>query len=458
VTSSKWLVPVLVCIGFVVAIDGSLGSPMVPTAALEFGVSEGDAQWLLTVAFLSGAVTTPILSRLGDGPYGREAVLWALGAVAVGGLCAAVAPGFGVFLIGRALQGVGMGLVPLTMGIAGANVEPRLAASAIATLSVTTVAGSGVGYPLSALAVESLGFQATFGIAAVIAGAVGVAAAVVVPSSRHLPQRSVNVLGAGLMAVAFSTFVIGVSGVSEWGVASSQFITLMAVSLSVTVVWVANQRHAVVPIVDLRTFRSPSVRVAQTAALLAGVGFYFLIVIVVRYVQTPTTTGYGPGESVLTASMLLVPLCVVSLAVGRLMPSGQTARAAAPLRAFGCLLFAVAMMVFVIARTELWHFIVVMSLAGVGVGVMLAWLPVLIVDSVAERDRSSTLGFQQILIYVGSALGSAASASVLASRTPAGAAFPTDDAYTLAAFVGILIWIATAVVVGRRDAPVAGDP
>ena len=61
------------------------------------------------------------MGRLADGPRQRAVILVALGAVVVGCVLAAVSNGFTVLIIGRALQGVGLGLLPVAMAIARRN-------------------------------------------------------------------------------------------------------------------------------------------------------------------------------------------------------------------------------------------------------------------------------------------------------------------------------------------------
>src|SRR5690242_3833703 len=75
------LVPVLVFLGTVVAVISSLGAPMVPTIAAVDHVSLADAQWSLTVTMLVGAVATPVMGRLGDGPHRRTVMLAAAATV-----------------------------------------------------------------------------------------------------------------------------------------------------------------------------------------------------------------------------------------------------------------------------------------------------------------------------------------------------------------------------------------
>lgn len=94
------------------------------------------AQWTLTVPLLSGAVSTPILTRLGSGPRRRAVVIWTLTIVAAGGALTALPVPFPVLLIGRAAQGVGLGLTALMMAVAREHLSERRSARAIALLSV----------------------------------------------------------------------------------------------------------------------------------------------------------------------------------------------------------------------------------------------------------------------------------------------------------------------------------
>ena len=70
--------PVLVGITLVVAVISSLGAPLLPDVAKELSVSLPSAQWSLTAALIAGAISAPVLGRLGDGRHRRQAVLWAL--------------------------------------------------------------------------------------------------------------------------------------------------------------------------------------------------------------------------------------------------------------------------------------------------------------------------------------------------------------------------------------------
>src|SRR3954470_12649103 len=198
-SSPRALVPVLLFIGTVVAVISSLGAPLVPAIAETMGTSLSGAQWSLTVTLLVGAVATPVVGRLGDGRHRRTVVLSVLGLVTAGGILAALPLGLGWLIAGRGLQGFGLGLTPLAIAVAREALAGERSRSTIAALSITVVAGVGLGYPVAGGIAELGGVPAAFWAGAGISLAALVASAVVLPPSPAAPPRRLDVLGAVLL-------------------------------------------------------------------------------------------------------------------------------------------------------------------------------------------------------------------------------------------------------------------
>src|SRR5436190_16289166 len=114
----RLFIPALLGIGLVVSVISSLGAPLIPTIAKDLHASLSATQWSLTVTLLVGAVASPVIGRLGDGPHRRTVLLSCLATVTAGGVVAALATSLGVLVFGRALQGLGLALMPLTMAAA----------------------------------------------------------------------------------------------------------------------------------------------------------------------------------------------------------------------------------------------------------------------------------------------------------------------------------------------------
>src|ERR1700678_3154891 len=255
----RLLVPTLVLSGSLMAVVSSLGAPLVPTLSRVYGVSLSTGEWILTITLLTGALATPVMGRLADGPRQRAVILVALGAVVVGCVLSAVSNGFTVLIIGRALQGVGLGLLPVAMAIARRNLPPEAARQTIATLSVTTAIGVGLGYSGTGRVAQLLGFRAAYWFGAITVTGALVLAALVLPPRSAGTSRRFDVVGAGLLSLA----VIGVSVVlSEgggWGWTSARSVGLVAASVVLLAVWIPFELRCAEPLVDLRQVRNRAV-------------------------------------------------------------------------------------------------------------------------------------------------------------------------------------------------------
>ena len=467
VDRSTWrgraLVPVLVFVGLLIAIVASLGAPLVPTIARDYGVSLGTAQWSQTVTLLVGAITSPALGRLGDGPRRLRVLLCALGVLVVGSLLAALPSGvFAVLITGRALQGVGLALLPLAMGVARDHLEPERARSTLATLSVTAVIGVGLGFPLTGVIEEHLSFHAGFWLAVILGLLAMALVALVVPTSMHRPSQHFDSLGALLLGLGLASLLLVISEGEGWGWTSTKLVGLAVVALVVLAGWVRHELSSRHPLVDLRQLKSRTVLTADATGVVAGIGMYMLMSMIIRYVQTPTTTSYGLGASVVVAGLVLLPMSVMSFASSKIVT--YVSRWVRPDRILplGALLFALALVIFALRRDHLWEIFVVMGVAGLAIGCSFAVMPRMIVSSVPMEETSSALALNQVLRTIGYSIGSALSATILTAHTVAPSTLPTNDGYTVGAIIGIGLCIAAAVVStvlpSRADAAVADVP
>ena len=137
---------------------------------------------MLTAALLTGALATPVMGRLADGARQRDVIVVTLSVVLAGCVLSAVATSFVVLVLGRGLQGVGLGLLPVNMAIARRNLDRARAGRAIATLSVSTAIGAGLGYPITAMVAQLFGVHAAYWFGAIMVACALACALVVLPA------------------------------------------------------------------------------------------------------------------------------------------------------------------------------------------------------------------------------------------------------------------------------------
>ena len=149
--------------------------PALPAIQRELHTSAANVTWLLTAFLVSASIATPIIGRLGD-MYGKERLLlFALLLFGAGNLIAAFGHSLGVYIAGRAVQGMGGAILPLAIGIIRDEFPREKVATGIGTISAMFGIGGGVGLVISGVLVDNLGIDSIFwlGVIASVVAAVG---------------------------------------------------------------------------------------------------------------------------------------------------------------------------------------------------------------------------------------------------------------------------------------------
>jgi MFS family permease len=447
------LVPALMFIALVVAAVASLGTPLVTSVATTFHVSLDSAQWTLTIALLSGAVATPVLGRLGAGPHRRATILATLAIVVVGSALTVLPLPFAWLLVGRAAQGVGLGLTALMMGVARDHLPEERSAAVIALISVVSIIGAGVGYPLAALLAEFGGPRAAYGLGLLVTAIAFVTAWRSVPAVPEGRSAHVNVTGALVLAggLLLVLFLAGDRGL--WSRHLAVAVVLAVVAVLLLCVWTVSELRSKTPLVDVRAVRHPAVAGANIAMFVGGSGMYLLLTLITRYAQTPHSAGYGFGLTTFVAGLVLIPFSVLGFIAGKLTPRVRTRIDGPLLLAGSAAIVGGGFVLFATARSNLTELLAAMGVLGFGVGSFSAAMPGVILAVTPKSETSSAMSFNYVVRSVGYSLGSAVGGLILAEGTGPGHLFPDDSAYTTAALVGIgamAITTLTCLALARR--------
>lgn len=402
----------LVLLTTVTAVVSSLGAPLVPAIADQYRLALTDAQWVVSATMLAGAVATPLLGRLGSGRLRRPTILAGLVLVTLGSVLAALPLAFGALVVGRALQGIGLALVPLALAVARDVVRRERRARVIALLSVSTVAGAGLGYPLTALVAEVWGLAGAYALGAALTLATLAMAARFLPSGDGEPAARVDWSGAVLLSLGMVALLLAVTRGATWGWFSPRTLVLAAAGVLVLLAWIAWTLRREHPLVDLRLAVRPGVLGPNLTALMAGVGMYGLLTLVVVLVQSDGS--WGLGQPVTVAGLMLVPYAVASVVgsqVARVVARRLGNRALLPV---GCLLFFGASAALALEHDHLWQAVACMALAGTGSGLTFSSLAVLMLPHVPRPETGSALALNQVLRYLGFTVGASLSVTLMA--------------------------------------------
>ena len=441
-TAARAYVPALIGIGLVVSVISSLGAPLIPTIARNLHASLSATQWSLTATLLVGAVASPLLGRLGDGPHRRTVLVSALAVVTAGGALAALANTLGLLVAGRAMQGLGLALMPLTMASARDHLPREKATQTIAILSVVGAAGVGLGYPITGFIAEYLDASAAFWFGTLASATALVLAVLFVPAPASKGEAgSLDLIGAALIGGGVLSLLLALEKAPDWGWAASKTLGLLALAVVLLALWTRNELRVDAPLVELRLLKQRAVLTANVTGLVLGIAMYLGISLVTQVVQLPA----GMGETVFVAGLTLLPLSIISTFSSRLVPRARQRFGPRGVIPAGSAAIALAMLFFALTGTALWQAFVTMGIVGLGLGLTFAAMPGLIVASVPKDETSSAMSFYQVTRYVGFSIGSGLAVTLLRAFD-GGAAVPTADAYSKTFAVGAALCLVAGAV------------
>lgn len=426
----------------------TLGATLVPVVARSEGVPLASAQWIVTITLLAGTVATPVVSRLGDGAHRERLLTATLGCMVLGCLLSASASTFAQLLVGRGLQGVGFGTLPLAIAITRDRLVGEPQRAAVATISLAVAVGTGLGYPITAVVAELGGYHMAYWFGAGFSTLALLAVRRVMrggerPGARaHLDAPGAVLLGAGLAAL-----LLGVSRAATWGWGSPRVLALLAAGTTLLAAWGARERRVAHPLVDLRLARLPVLMAVNLTAFLIAAAMWIAVTLVALVSQAPTSSVYGLGGSVLLTGLLFLPLTIGALAsrgVVRLASRRFGAEAVMPGAA---ILLTAGMLVGLISHDHVVVLALIVAVIGLASGGTFAIMPVLVVGAVPGERTGSAMGLNLVLRTAGGAVGSAIGGTVLGAYTVAGTTLPRDEGVVVAFALAAALSATAAVLV-----------
>src|SRR4051812_3383670 len=237
-----------------------------------FGVGPSDITWMVTAYFLAASVATPVLGRLGD-MFGKERFLAvSMGAFGIGSVVCALSNDLTLMIVGRALQGIGGGVFPLSFGIVRDEFPMPRVPTGIALLGATAGIGGAIGLPLGGLLVDQASYHWIFWLSAVMGVATTITTIKFVPESPVRSPGRVDLVGAGLLAVGLSAVLIAVSRATRGGGGAKKPLGRVAIGPAILAVFVVFERRPPPPLVNMPPPARPPVLITDIATLLVGFG------------------------------------------------------------------------------------------------------------------------------------------------------------------------------------------
>lgn len=446
---SGGILAVLAFAGIVVSLTQTLVIPLLGDLPEILHTSAANATWVVTVSLLASAVTTPVSGRLGD-LYGKRLVL--LGSTVpllVGSVICALSSELWPMLIGRGLQGMSAGIVPV--GIAALrDVLPReRLGSGIAMISSSMGIGGALGLPLAAAIIQYSSWRVLFWVMAALAVVIFVLILTVIPAT---PPSGVtgrfDALGAIGLGGALVCLLLAVSKGSGWGWTSGTTLGLFAGAVVLLLLWGWWELSCSAPLVDLRVARRPQVLMTNGASVVVGMAMYSLSLIAPQILQLPEGTGYGLGQSMLAMGLWMAPNGIMMMLVS---PVGAklSARSGPKITLIvGCVIIAAGYGAAVGLMGTTWGLMVSSMIIGSGVGFAYGAMPALIMAAVPMSETAAANSFNTLMRSIGTSTAAAIVGAVLAQMTISmgGQSVPSESGFQVGLLIGCGVAAAGALI------------
>jgi MFS family permease len=296
---------------FLIGADGLAVAIALPTLRDDLAVDAIDAQWTLTAFGLTFGGGLLLGGRLGD-LYGRRLMRrLGMAVFGAGALAAAVAPGLGVLIAARAVQGFGAAAaIPAALALIGSHVpEGPERTRGLAIMGAMASVGTMTGLLAGGLLIGLLGWRSVFAAMVVPALATAVGAPLAVAEARARERLRPDVPGAVLVTAGAVAGLFGITRLEHHGVASAATLLPVLAGLALLAGFVAWERRARAPLVPFEVLRLPSLRTATYAVGINAVAFTAIVYVGTLYFQD--ALGYSPFE----AALAVLPLDLVAFAV-----------------------------------------------------------------------------------------------------------------------------------------------
>jgi len=421
----RWKVLTVLCIGlFMLLLDGTIVNIALPSILQSFATGFSEVEWVINAYLLVFAVLLITMGRLGDMFGRRRLFVTGITLFTLASLACGMAPGIGLLISFRALQGLGGSMMmPATLSII-AHVFPshqRGVAMGIwgGTVGIATAAGPTLG----GLIVDNISFAGLFNgqswpyiflINVPIGILVFVLTLRVIPESRdatsshRLDLPGVVVLSAALFCLTFAL----IEG-QNYGWTSVNILALFAAAVVGIAAFILVERRQPEPLMQLSLFRSRNFSVANAcgAALSGGMmGIFFLLPLFFQAIM---------GYSAVKTGLLLTPMSAAVVVASPLSGWLSDRIGSRWLIAGG---MAVAAIGFLLVRPHLvlnggvGPLILPFVISGLGIGVVSAPMTSAVMASAPITKAGAASGVLSTMRQLGSVMGIAIMGAVLQNR------------------------------------------
>ncbi|MEW2566745.1 MFS transporter [Streptomyces sp. NPDC047070] len=426
----------------------SVVEPALPLLQSELGVSPAEGALVGNTLLVTGAVITPVAGKLGDRYGGKRVLIWLMAVVSAGGLLAGLAPNLPVLLLGQVLQGVMVGALPLSFILVRKHLPPGESQVAIGVVVALFTGGGMVGMLFAGPVAEGLSWHWMFALPTIAIIAATVAVSRLMPHDPPaLSDHGIDWPGVVLLSGTLLTFMLGLVTVTRDGGLPPLAVGAVAVVVAALAAgWVAVERRAASPMVDLRMLAKPAMWQACVLTFVMTISSGMVLFLLPQLFAV-SADGYGFGADTTDIGLFLLPGAIagaVSDSVGGLAVRRFGSRAVVVV---GSVATAATMIALAWLHSAEWQLVLAKALAAFAAGVGTTALLAGTATAIATKDIGIATSLLVVTRVIGVALGAQVAGAILDAGAGPTTGLPAETAFATGfAVAGLVAALALLVV------------
>lgn len=397
---------------FVACLDGTIISTCAKTISESMNGTDLYS-WIFTAYMLCETIMIPIAGKLSD-LYGRKNLfLYGLIIFVAGSLLAANSGSMTMFILMRALQGAGAGIMmPVAMAAVADLYAPekrgRIQGGLGAIFGIATVIGPVIG----GLIADSIGWEWTFYINVPIGIIALILTAKKFPRMEVEHHSKVDLLGMAVLGVLLvDVLLLFTWGGSEFPWLSSQTIVMAVIAIALTAVFIRIERRAASPILDLKLFKNKTFVWCSIGLFVFSLGMMGVMAYMTLFLQT--VMGYTPTG----AGMVMIPMVIGMMATSIISGFMLNKTGPKPWLIAGPVLSCIGMLLLatIHAGTSSIFMLGCVFIVGIGLGCVMSVMMTTVQNSAKEGEIGMTTSGASLFRSIGGTVATGLFATIINS-------------------------------------------
>jgi EmrB/QacA subfamily drug resistance transporter len=403
---------------FLTFLDNTVVSVGLGSLQTDLQASVTELQWVIGAYALTFAAIMLACGMIGDELGRKKVMLAGAGVFCAGSVVCALAPNPQTLIAGRAVMGLGAAASePGTLSvIRHMYTGSRDRAWAVGIWAAVSGLALALGPVIGGAIVGAWSWRGIFWFNLVFGLIALAAAAVTVPESSDPTAARVDILGTVCGAGALAALMFAIIDAETAGFAATEVIALLCVFAVLAVAFVARERRAAHPLLDLRFFRLARFTVPIVVAFCTYLATFAIFFFTALYlVEVPDDSGYQIALvfAPMTALMILGSLAAGYWA-GRAGPRWPVTS--------GCAAFAAGLLIaspLITQHPDYVPLALALALAGAGIGVTVVPVTTAVLDAVPPERSGMAASAANTSREIGAVAGASVLGALVFSRLSA---------------------------------------